>query len=114
MSAADGQASWNLRDCKGVSFTLEHRPVYTADDLLTLKFAVLQGTGMSTLPDYLCAEEVRSGQLVRVLPGWDPLEAHVLAVFPSRRGMVPAVRRFLDFLGENMRGERIVPAATPP
>lgn len=114
MSAADGQASWNLRDCKGVSFTLEHRPVYTADDLLTLKFAVLQGTGMSALPDYLCAEEVRSGQLVRVLPGWDPLQAHVLAVFPSRRGMVPAVRRFLDFLGENMRGERIVPAATPP
>jgi hypothetical protein len=37
----------------------------------------------------------------------------VLAVFPSRRGMVPAVRRLLDFLGENVVGERIVsrPAA---
>jgi hypothetical protein len=23
-------------------------------------------------------------------------------VFPSRRGMVPAVRRFLDFLGETL------------
>ena len=32
----------------------------------------------------------------------------VLAVYPSRRGMVPAVRRLLDFLGENMVGERIV------
>jgi hypothetical protein len=32
----------------------------------------------------------------------------VLAVFPSRRGMVPAVRRLLDFLGENMSGERIL------
>jgi hypothetical protein len=31
----------------------------------------------------------------------------VLAVFPSRRGMVPAVRRFLDFLGDNILGERI-------
>jgi len=33
-------------------------------------------------------------------------------VFPSRRGMVPAVRRFLDFLGENMCGERIM--SVPP
>jgi hypothetical protein len=31
-------------------------------------------------------------------------------VFPSRRGMVPAVRRFLDFLGENVCGERLMPA----
>jgi DNA-binding transcriptional LysR family regulator len=51
-----------------------------------------------------------------VLPGWEPPEAKVLAVFPSRRGMVPAVRRFLDFLGDNVVGERIVgasPAAAP-
>jgi hypothetical protein len=40
--------------------------------------------------------------------------ARVLAVFPSRRGMVPAVRRFLDFLGENVVGERIVSAAASP
>jgi hypothetical protein len=32
----------------------------------------------------------------------------VHAVFPSRRGLVPAVRRFLDFLGDNMVGERLV------
>jgi hypothetical protein len=32
----------------------------------------------------------------------------VLAAYPSRRGMVPAVRRLLDFLGENIIGERIV------
>ena len=32
----------------------------------------------------------------------------VLALFPSRRGMVPAVRRFLDFLDEIVVGVRIV------
>jgi hypothetical protein len=26
-------------------------------------------------------------------------------VFPSRRGLVPAVRRFLDFLGEHVTEE---------
>ena len=114
MSAADGRATWHLEGPRGAHHELRHRPVYTADDLLTLKFAVLQGTGMCVLPDYMCTEELRRGDLVPVLPGWEPPQAKVLAVFPSRRGMVPAVRRFLDFIGENMVGERIVdaPAAT--
>lgn len=110
MSAADGRATWHLHGPRGAHHELQHHPVYTADDLFTLKLAVLQGTGMSVLPDYLCTDELRSGELVPVLPGWEPPEARVLAVFPSRRGMVPAVRRFLDFLGDNMVGERIVPA----
>jgi DNA-binding transcriptional LysR family regulator len=113
MSAADARATWHLLGPRGAEFTLEHHPVYTADDLLTLKFAVVQGTGMCVLPDYLCSDELRQGTLVPVLPGWGPPAAMVLAVFPSRRGMVPAVRRFLDFLGANVVGERIVTADAP-
>ena len=108
MSAADGRASWRLVGPKGEEHELQHHPVYTADDLQTLKFAVLQGAGMSVLPDYLCSEELRRGALVPVLAGWAPPAAKVLAVFPSRRGMVPAVRRFLDFLGDNVAGPHIV------
>ncbi|MCI0574410.1 MAG: LysR substrate-binding domain-containing protein, partial [Myxococcaceae bacterium] len=109
MAAADGRASWHLRGPDGAEHELVHHPLYTADDLLTLKFAVLQGTGMSVLPDYLCSDGLRRGELVPVLPGWGPQARVVLAVFPSRRGMVPAVRRFLDFLGANIVGEHIVP-----
>jgi DNA-binding transcriptional LysR family regulator len=109
MSAADGKASWRLVGPKGEEHEMQHLPIYTADDLLTLKFAVLQGTGMCVLPDYMCAEELRKGELVSVLPGWAPPVAKVLAVFPSRRGMVPAVRRLLDFRGESIRGEQICP-----
>jgi len=109
MSAADGRASWHLLGPRGAEFELQHHPVYTADDLFTLKFAVLQGTGMCVLPDYLCSEELRRGELVPVLPGWAPRVGMVLAVFASRRGMVPAVRRLIDFLAANVVGERIVP-----
>jgi DNA-binding transcriptional LysR family regulator len=111
MSAADGRASWRLVGPRGEEFELQHRPAYTADDLHVLKLAAVQGAGMSVLPDYLCVDEVRRGLLVPVLPGWSPPAAKVLAVFPSRRGMVPAVRRFLDFLAESVKGERIVPQA---
>jgi DNA-binding transcriptional LysR family regulator len=110
MSAADGSGSMHLLGPRDAQFTLQHHPVYTADDLVTLKFAVLQGVGMCVLPDYLCREEMQRGELAPVLPGWEPRTAMVLAVYPSRRGMVPAVRRLLDFLGENVAGERIVSA----
>ena len=108
MSALDGRASWPLVGPDGSNFELQHRPVYTADDLLMLKLAVLQGTGMTALPDYMCIDELRRGLLRPVLPGWAPSPLQMLAVFPSRRGMVPAVRFFLDFLGENLLNERSV------
>jgi len=40
-----------------------------------------------------------------VLAGWAPPQGVFHAVYPSRRGMVPAVRRFLDFLAEYTNGE---------
>ena len=110
MSAIDGRASWPLVGPGGSDFELQHRPVYTADDLVMLKYAAVQGAGMTALPEAICADEVRHGLLVPVLPGWAPPAIQVLAVFPSRRGMVPAVRRFLDFLGDNIPDARIAPA----
>jgi DNA-binding transcriptional LysR family regulator len=108
MSAADARATWHLQGPGGKSHELQHSPVYTADDLVVLKAAAVQGIGMCVLPDYLCTGELERGELVPVLAGWAPPTAMVLAVFPSRRGMVPAVRRLLDFLGAHVVGERIV------
>lgn len=105
MSATDGRSSWTLVGPDGREFDFQHRPCYTADDLLTLKYAVVKGTGMCILPDYMCRRELRQGQLEEVLPGWAPRPGVVHAVFPSRRGLVPAVRHFLDFLGEHVTGE---------
>ena len=105
MSATDGKASLTLLGPGGASYTLVHQPRFVADDLVTLKFAILQGAGMSFLPNYMCHEELEDGRLELVLPGWAPAQGVFHAVYPSRRGMVPAVRRFLDFLGEHINGE---------
>ena len=104
MSAGEGRTPLLLIGPGGREHTLQLSPRYVADDLLTLKFAALGGAGMCWLPDYMCHEEVRSGRLVRLLPGWAPPKGIVHAVFPSRRGLSPAVRSFLDFLGETMPG----------
>lgn len=88
-----------------------HEPRYVADDLLTLKLAVLKGTGIGMLPDYMCSDELRAGHLVPALPGWAPRPGIFHAVFPSRRGLVPAVRRFLDFMGETIAREGLTTIA---
>jgi DNA-binding transcriptional LysR family regulator len=100
MSATDGVVSIPLTNADGRQGVLQQRPRLIADDLLTLKLAVLGGTGMCSLPDYMCEEELRDGRLVRLLPAWTRPVGVVHAVFPSRRGLSPAVRSFLDFLGE--------------
>ncbi|ODS91553.1 MAG: LysR family transcriptional regulator [Comamonas sp. SCN 65-56] len=101
-SAGDGRVSVRLINPQGKAQTLEITPRCVIDDLLSLKFAAMAGTGMGWLPDYMVAPELRDGRLVRLLTEWSQPRAIVHAVFASRRGMSPAVRSFLDFLGEVM------------
>ena len=48
----------------------------------------------------MLGEEARKGTLVRVLSDWAPRREVIHLVFPSRRGMLPAVRALIDFLAE--------------
>jgi DNA-binding transcriptional LysR family regulator len=50
----------------------------------------------------MCADELATGALVPILPDLSPKPGVIHAVFVSRRGMVPAVRALLDFLGEHL------------
>jgi DNA-binding transcriptional LysR family regulator len=104
MSAVDGQFSMTLFGPEGKEQRVQLQPRYVVDDLLTLQFAALAGSGMCWLPDYMCQDALAQGRLVQLLPEWAPPPGIVHAVFPSRRGLAPAVRHFLDFLGETMPG----------
>ncbi|MBZ9726296.1 hypothetical protein LB554_20350 [Mesorhizobium sp. CO1-1-11] len=73
-------------------------PRLATDDLLTLKGAALGGLGAALVPEHLVAEEVETGVLTWLLPEWKTPGGVVHTVFPSRRGMIPAVRALLDFL----------------
>ena len=103
-STTDGRSSWRLEGPEGQLIVHPHTPRYVADDLLTLLVAVVQGTGAAMLPDYMCRADLNAGRLVEVLPGWGPPPGITHAMFSPRRALVPAVRRLLDFLGENLRG----------
>ena len=61
-----------------------------------------QGMGITLLPETLCADAVRAGELEIVLPEWRLPQGIAHAVFASRRGMLPAVRVFIDHLAERL------------
>ncbi|GAB7126449.1 LysR family transcriptional regulator [Silvimonas sp. JCM 19000] len=113
MNATDGRATWNLIGPHGEEHQLIHYPRYVADDMVTLKYAAVAGIGAMFIPEYLCQTELNNGQLIPVLPDWAPARAYVHAVFPSRRGLVPAVRHFLDYLDEALPGAAAAHGMTP-
>ena len=68
--------------------------------MLALKQAALRGVGIVALPLLMVHEELDAGRLVNVGGPWQPEQGNVHAVFPSRRGLLPAVRELLDFMAD--------------
>lgn len=73
-----------------------------ASNLLMLAQLASQNCGIALLPDTIACDYIKSGELVRVLPEWKAPHGIFHAVYPSRRGLLPAVRVFIDFLVEHL------------
>jgi DNA-binding transcriptional LysR family regulator len=73
-------------------------PRLVSNDMSTLKRAAAEGMGIVALPAYICKRELRSGELSRVLPRWIADESTFTALLPHRRGLLPAIRIFVEYL----------------
>ncbi|OTG67832.1 LysR family transcriptional regulator [Acinetobacter sp. ANC 4470] len=73
-------------------------PIVMGSDLMMLAQLARQNCGIALLPDTIVQDYVQSGELVRVLPNWKAPHGIFHAVYPSRRGLLPAVRVFIDYL----------------
>lgn len=93
---------WQLVGAQGESVRAEHTARVLCHDFVVLRAAVLAGLGIAQLPESVVREDLKSGALTRVLPDWNSPEGVVHVVFPSRRGLLPAVRAFIDFLAERL------------
>jgi DNA-binding transcriptional LysR family regulator len=102
LSLAPSQQVWQLTGPDGKVEVVPHHPRLRTDEMMSLRQAALDSVGIVQLPDYIVAGDIASGKLEVLLPGWPSPRAIIHAVFPSRRGLVPAVRRFIDFLAVEM------------
>jgi len=89
---------WRLVGPDGEMLEVPIVPRIACNDFEVIRSAACEGLGVALLPEYVCEDALRSGQLERVLPGWAAPELIVHLVFPSRRGLPPAVRAFIDHL----------------
>ncbi|GGH06225.1 MAG TPA: LysR family transcriptional regulator [Oceanicaulis sp.] len=77
---------------------ISHDPRLVTDDLEALRQAVIAGGGVAALPRLLVCDDIEAGRLVPLLPDYEPPGGLAHVVFPSRRGLIPAVRLFIDAL----------------
>ena len=90
---------WKLEGPDGAEAIIHHRPRLVTDDMIALRNAAIAGVGVVHLPLLMVSDEIRNGQLMRLLPSWAPRRQVVHAVYPSKRGLLPSVRVLLDYLG---------------
>ncbi|HEX8958093.1 MAG TPA: LysR substrate-binding domain-containing protein, partial [Burkholderiaceae bacterium] len=102
MGYAGDKVTWRFHDNNNEQQELAHLPRLRTDDLLTLRAAALQGLGVAYIPALAVVEELNAGTLIRLLPQLSARSGIIHAVFPSRRGMIPAVRALLDFLAAEL------------
>ncbi len=93
---------WELHGPDGDVRRIELQPRVSGHDLPMMLALAESDLGITLLPETLCADAVRSGALEVVLPDWRLPQGIAHAVFASRRGMLPAVRVFLDFLADKL------------
>lgn len=99
---ANTTPSWRLTARNRVETIEPATPRLVSNDLFTLKQAALRGIGIAALPAYVCKSELRSGELIRVLPAWLAGESKFTALLPHRRGLLPAVKVFVDYLARHL------------
>jgi DNA-binding transcriptional LysR family regulator len=94
-----GPALWTLTGPDGVCLKADVRSVFVTNEVTSLLAIVKSGAAIGILnPEEIC-NGLANDELVQLLPEWTPHSiGDVQIAFPSRRGMVPAVRAFIDFL----------------
>jgi DNA-binding transcriptional LysR family regulator len=94
---------WRLQGPDGATAEVPHHPRFVTDDMTALRQAALRGVGIVQMPHMVVDQDLLEGTLVDIIPHWAPRGGSVHAVFSSRRGLLPSVRKLIDFLAEHIR-----------
>lgn len=80
-------------------------PTLISENFIFLQAALLEGLGVALVPDYLVAEELASGAVVRVLADWrlSTFGTGLHLLYMPNRHHTRAMSTFIDFLLERAR-----------
>lgn len=98
----EGAQVWELVDRSGKKSAVEVTPRLVSGDFTVLIAAAVQRCGVALLPEDYCGPLIANGDLEWVMPEYSTAQGTLHFVYPSRRGLLPAVRSFVDFLAERL------------
>jgi DNA-binding transcriptional LysR family regulator len=86
-------------------------PTLISENFLFLRQAILAGLGIGLVPDYVVQEDVRKGDVVTTLDDWrlSIFGTQMFMLYMPNRQHTRAVRTFIDFVLERVRGPVPVP-----
>jgi DNA-binding transcriptional LysR family regulator len=94
--------SWELSGPDGQMQRIEIHPRLMCADFPMMVHAAVSGLGIALLPESVCVKALAAGELEVLLKEWTLPEGIAHCVFPSRRGVLPAVRALIDYLAEKL------------
>jgi DNA-binding transcriptional LysR family regulator len=103
--AFDSEANhqtWELRGPDNQIARIEIALHVRCHDFFVLRSTALAGLGITKLPENYVRADLADGKLKRVLPQWNMPAGIAHLVFPTRRGLLPAVRGLIDFLAAKL------------
>jgi DNA-binding transcriptional LysR family regulator len=91
--------TWSFTSASGVSEDVALDPCYAVNNSQMLRQAALSGMGITVLPESHVADDIETGALIRLLPGFAIRDAdkEVSLVYPGRRHVSAKTRSFVDF-----------------
>lgn len=103
--SSEGQF-WNLTDLstQKTKRTRISGAVHTNNGDVNLQLAI-QSVGIANLPTFIANDALNSGKLVQVLPGFEPPAIYLYVVFGPGRLQPLKLRRFVDHLVDEFKGE---------
>lgn len=101
-SNLDSPTHWVLESAQGQQTEVQGRTAHQSNSSSAIRALALTGLGVAVLPDWLVQDDVRSGQLQRVLPEYALPNQPIHLVFPGSRHLPRKTRVFIDFLAEHL------------
>ncbi len=89
--------TWTFTSANGGEQTVQVRARLKTDSAAALRSLVRHGAGITVLDQFSAAPELASGQLVRVLKGWQPPHGGLYAVYPPGRHVPAKAQAFTRF-----------------
>lgn len=97
---------WRFLDGEGRHLGVRVSGPLRANNGDALRFAAVNGLGIVYVPDFVAAEDLARGRLVRILDDWRTPETAIYAVYPPGRPLGAKLRVFLDYLVEALQPQR--------